>query len=267
VAFRLSSEQLSSQRDYDFGMRAVNTIIQTAGNLRMNQPDIPGSPIVLVALKDVNLPKLLANDIQMFDDIIHDLFPGVEEKLLDYTKLKDMIATVAKERKLQMFAQFEQKMTQLRRTFSIRWGVMLVGTTKKSVTVTRFMMSAPDAPVYIPLFLSFSAHTSANQTQDIRDAKYERRLKGVYAPLDRKKAVIFFDDVNMPAKEEFGAQRPIELLRQWFGHRGRYDRRALEFHQSADSQLIWTCGHPGGGCQELMVRFPRHFNIYNFTEM
>jgi dynein heavy chain len=111
---------------YDFGMWAVNTVIQTAGKLRMNQPDMSESLIGLGAIKDVNVPKFLANDLQLFNDIVHDLFPGVEEKLLDYTKLKDMMATVVKERKLQMFPQFEQKMIRVLETFSAGWGVMLV---------------------------------------------------------------------------------------------------------------------------------------------
>ncbi|GMO20244.1 MAG: hypothetical protein Ta2E_11400 [Mycoplasmoidaceae bacterium] len=76
ATFRLSSEQLSSQRHYDFGMRAVNTVIQTAGNLRRNQPDIPESSIVPRAIKDVNVPKFFVNDLVLFNDIISDLFPG-----------------------------------------------------------------------------------------------------------------------------------------------------------------------------------------------
>ena len=41
-------------------MRAVKAVLQAASNLRLLMPDIPETQIVLRAIKDVNLPKFVA---------------------------------------------------------------------------------------------------------------------------------------------------------------------------------------------------------------
>jgi dynein heavy chain len=136
--------------------------------------------------------------------------------------------------------------------------------TGKSVTVkNKLLTGMPEN--YSQMSLNFSAQTSANQTQDLIDSKLEKRRKGVIGPPMGSKCIIFVDDLNMPAKEIFGAQPPIEILRQWMDHQGWYDRKEMDFKRLVDIQFCAAMGPPGGGRTKITQRYVRHFNLINFS--
>lgn len=126
-AYRLCSEQLSQQRHYDYGMRAIKAVLVTAGNLKALQPEESEEALVLKALRDVNRPKFLAQDAILFEGILSDLFTKSQSTSTDHAALRSILAEVLSEKNLQATPSLLDKISQMHDTMQVRHGVMLVG--------------------------------------------------------------------------------------------------------------------------------------------
>lgn len=134
--------------------------------------------------------------------------------------------------------------------------------TGKSFYVKNYMMKKLSLDVYVPSFVTFTIQTSANFTQEMIVSKLTKRKRGVYGPPLGKVCVIFVDDMNMPVKEQYGAQPPIELLRQYFDHGHWYNLQDTSKIHIKDVLLLTAIGPTGGSRQDVYPRFLRHFGLF-----
>ena len=136
---------------------------------------------------------------------------------------------------------------------------LLVGTTGvgKSVVMQDVLNHAGDG--YVGKVQSFSAQTTARNLQDFFESVLDKRRKTLLGPPAGKKMVFFIDDINMPMTEEYGAQPPIELLRQTIDLGGYYDLdpKKLYLKYVADCSFLAACG-PG---LSMTPRLVRHFSM------
>ncbi|XP_044147930.1 LOW QUALITY PROTEIN: dynein axonemal heavy chain 14 [Bufo gargarizans] len=144
--YQLASKQLSQQNHYDFGMRAIKTVLMVAGqkkqDLEAREQKTRLSPenetvIIICALKEANLPKFLAEDVVLFENIMADLFPGVSLQKENTEKLEKAVSAAVSELCLQPWESQMEKVVQFYHQILARHGVMLVGPTGGGKTTVR----------------------------------------------------------------------------------------------------------------------------------
>lgn len=162
--------------------------------------------------------------------------------------------------------------------------VLLVGGSGvgKSVMVHDALSNTLPGSNVVSFVINFSAQTSSQGVQEQFEASLERRRKGVLGAPPGKTMACFVDDVNMPQREIYGAQPPIEMLRQtidrvahfrpgqgknppYAGGCGFYDRKRHFWSDIVDFVLLAACGPPGGGRNPVCPRFFRHFAMMNVS--
>jgi dynein heavy chain len=75
---KLISEMSSPQSHYDFGMRALKSVLTMAEIVKRNLPDSPESEIPIQAINESNIPKRLGHDKVLFQPLVTDLSPKTE---------------------------------------------------------------------------------------------------------------------------------------------------------------------------------------------
>lgn len=116
-------------------------------------------------------------------------------------------------------------------------------------------------------YINLTVKMTAHRLQQLVLSKLNRKHRGFYSAPKGKTSVIFIDDLNMPAKDTYGTQPPLELLRQYFDHKNWYDLKTNSPIFLNNLLLIAAMGLVGGSGQELCSRFLHHFSIFSLNEI
>ncbi|KAL3878520.1 hypothetical protein ACJMK2_030860 [Sinanodonta woodiana] len=134
--FNLSKELLTPQQHYDWGLRALKTVLKGCGNLlQQSKKKIKGGKVdvgletklVVQALRINTLSKLTFSDSVRFDSLVRDVFPGIEFKDIEYETLAEAIRQVCKETNLVINEMQVKKALEVYEQLSQRTGVVIVG--------------------------------------------------------------------------------------------------------------------------------------------
>jgi dynein heavy chain len=138
--YKLSKEQLSKQYHYDFGLRALKSVLVMAGSLKRQYSDLLEDIVLMRALRDMNLPKFVFEDVPLFLGLINDLFPGIKADRVGQESLTQHIinhleANCYKHSDDEIFFKQVDKAVQLFETMLTRHTTMIVGPTGSGKSV------------------------------------------------------------------------------------------------------------------------------------
>lgn len=136
--FIMSQQKMSKQSHYDFGLRALKTLLVSAGGLKRKAimgsdklegdelADVERSVLIQGACNNI-LPKLVAEDISIFESILEEVFPGSVVTKMEDEKLREKLNALCKSSNYVPAEQWIQKVLQLKMVIEMRHGIMIAG--------------------------------------------------------------------------------------------------------------------------------------------
>ncbi|GAM88599.1 hypothetical protein ANO11243_066330 [Dothideomycetidae sp. 11243] len=135
--FEHCDRRLSKQPHYDFGLRALKSVLVSSGALKRarilnaregDASDEVFEPQILVqSLRETIAPKLIRPDVDIMTQIEDEVFPGVKYLPATLEELKKEIGNVASESRYSLTDSWLTKIIQLYQIQNIHHGVMMVG--------------------------------------------------------------------------------------------------------------------------------------------
>ncbi|KAJ3299892.1 Dynein heavy chain 10, axonemal [Borealophlyctis nickersoniae] len=249
VLYKLAKGQLSKQHHYDFGLRALKSVLVMAGSLKRGSPDLNEDVVLMRALRDMNLPKFVFEDVPLFLGLITDLFPGLDCPRVRYANFNDAVEDVLRENQYILVPEQVDKVVQLYETMLTRHTSMVVGPAGggKSVVIDTLARAQTKLGIPTKLYtLNAKAVTVAELygvldpvTRDWTDGLLSNIFREVNKPTDKKerKYIVFDGDVDAVWVENMNSvMDDNRLLTLPNGERIRLQKHAALLFEVGDLQ-------------------------------
>jgi len=125
--YELCRDLLSKQLHYDWGLRAIKSVLVVAGGFKRGEPNIQEEALLMRALRDFNIPKIAFTDLFVFFGLLSDLFPGIDPPRKRDMRFEHIIEEVCVDSKLYPEQEFILKVVQLFELLAIRHCVFIMG--------------------------------------------------------------------------------------------------------------------------------------------
>ena len=125
--YMLCRDLLSKQLHYDWGLRAIKSVLVVAGGFKRSEPHMPEQAILMRALRDFNIPKIAFQDDSIFQGLLLDLFPGIDVPRKRDIVFEKIIEDCTLEQKLEPDPEFITKVVQTSELLEIRHCVFVMG--------------------------------------------------------------------------------------------------------------------------------------------
>ncbi|KAJ1557345.1 Dynein heavy chain 10, axonemal, partial [Nowakowskiella sp. JEL0078] len=208
VLYKLGKGQLSKQHHYDFGLRALKSVLVMAGSLKRGSPDLSEDVVLMRALRDMNLPKFVFEDVPLFLGLISDLFPGLDCPRVRYPNFNDAVEEVLRENEYILVPEQVDKVIQLYETMLTRHTSMVVGPAGggKSVVINTLAQAQTKLGIHTKLYVLNAKAVTVSElygildpvTRDWTDGLLSNIFRETNKPTDKKerKYVVFDGDVD-----------------------------------------------------------------------
>jgi dynein heavy chain len=125
--YSLLAQLLSKQLHYDWGLRAVKSVLVVAGSFKRMDPEGAEDDLLMRALRDFNIPKIVKADEVVFFGLLKDLFPGCNPPRSVDEELEKYVTQACSALQLHPDETFCLKCVQLEELLAIRHCVFVMG--------------------------------------------------------------------------------------------------------------------------------------------